>query len=199
MMQPRERTLPSPHDTWCVHLIALPFPSCSHLLTTTNMSFISVILSLQKVLYKWNHTVYNLWVKVAQSCPTLQPHGLYSPWHSPGQNTGVDSLSLLQGIFPTQGLNPGLPHYRQILYQVSLKGSPRILEWVKVKVKSLSRVRLFATLWTVPGSSVRGILQARILQWVAFSFSRGSSWPRDQTQVSCIASGFLTSWATREA
>ena len=119
-----------------------------HLLTTTNMSFISVILSLQKVLYKWNHTVYNLWVKVAQSCPTLQPHGLYSPWHSPGQNTGVDSLSLLQGIFPTQGLNPGLPHYRQILYQVSLKGSPRILEWVKVKVKSLSRVRLLATPWT---------------------------------------------------
>ena len=48
-------------------------------------------------------------MKVAQSCPTLlQPHGLYSPWNSPGQNTGVGSLSLLQGIFPTQGLNPGL-------------------------------------------------------------------------------------------
>ena len=40
----------------------------------------------------------------------LQPHGLYSPWNSPGQNTGVGSLSLLQGIFPTQGLNPGLLH-----------------------------------------------------------------------------------------
>ena len=44
----------------------------------------------------------------------LQPHGLYSPWNSLGQNTGVDSLSLLQGIFPTQGLNPGLPNCRQI-------------------------------------------------------------------------------------
>ena len=39
----------------------------------------------------------------------LQPHGLYGPWNSPGQNTGVGSLSLLLGIFPTQGLNPGLP------------------------------------------------------------------------------------------
>ena len=40
----------------------------------------------------------------------LGSHGLYSPWNSPGQNTGVGSLSLLQGIFPTQGSNPGLPH-----------------------------------------------------------------------------------------
>ena len=47
--------------------------------------------------------------KVIQSCTdSLRPHGLYSPWNSPGQNTGVGSLSLLQGIFPTQGLNPGL-------------------------------------------------------------------------------------------
>ena len=41
---------------------------------------------------------------------SLPPHGLYSPWYSPGQNTGVDNLTLLQGILPTQGLNPGLPH-----------------------------------------------------------------------------------------
>ena len=54
---------------------------------------------------------------------SLQPHDLHSPWNSPGQNTGVGSLSLLQGIFPTQGLNPGLLHCRQILYQLSHKGS----------------------------------------------------------------------------
>ena len=48
-------------------------------------------------------------------------------------------------------------------------------------------------------SRVHGILQARILEWVAFPFSRGSSQPRDQTQVSHIAGGFFTSWATREA
>ena len=58
----------------------------------------------------------------------LRPHGLYSPRNSPGQNTRVGSLSLLQGIFPTQELNPGLPHCRWILYQLSHKESPRILE-----------------------------------------------------------------------
>ena len=59
---------------------------------------------------------------------SLQPRGLYGPWNFPGQNTGVGSLSLLQGIFPTQGSNLGLPHYGQILYQLSHQGSPRILE-----------------------------------------------------------------------
>ena len=51
----------------------------------------------------------------------LWPHGLYSPWNSPSQNTGVGSPSLLQGIFTTQGSNPGLWHCRQILYQLSHK------------------------------------------------------------------------------
>ena len=88
---------------------------------------------------------------------SLQPHGLDSPWSSPGQNTGVGSLSLLQGIFPIQGSNPGLLHCRRILYQLSHQQSERILEWV------------------------------------AFPFSRGSSQPRDRTQVSCIAGGFFTS------
>ena len=78
---------------------------------------------------------------------SLLPHGLYSPWNSPGQNTGVGSLSLLQGIFPTQRSNPGLPHCRH-LYQLSHKGSPRILEWI------------------------------------AYSFSSGSSQPRNRTGVS---------------
>ena len=61
---------------------------------------------------------------------SLRSHGLYSSWNSPGQNTGVGSLFLLQWIFPTQGSNPGLPHCRQILYQLSHQGSPRILQWV---------------------------------------------------------------------
>ena len=68
----------------------------------------------------------------------LRPHGLYSPWNSLGQNTGVVSLSLLQGIFPTQGSNPGLPHCRRILYQLNHKGSPRILEWVAYPFSSRS-------------------------------------------------------------
>ena len=81
---------------------------------------------------------------------SLQPHGLSSPWNSLGQNTGVGSLSLLQKIFPTQGSNPGLPHCRQTLYQLSHKGSPRILDWV------------------------------------AYPFSRRSSQPRNWTRASCI-------------
>ena len=56
--------------------------------------------------------------------------GLYSPWNSLGQNTGVGSLSRLQKIFPTQRANPGLPHCRQILYQLNHKGSLTILEWL---------------------------------------------------------------------
>ena len=64
-------------------------------------------------------------MKWSESCSvvsdSLWPHGLYSLWNSPGQNTRVGSLSLLQGIFPTQGLNPGLPHWRRILYQLSHK------------------------------------------------------------------------------
>ena len=55
---------------------------------------------------------------------SLRPHELYSPWNSPGQITGVWSLSLFQGIFPTQGSNSGLLHCRWILYQLSHKGSP---------------------------------------------------------------------------
>ena len=53
--------------------------------------------------------------------------------------------------------------------------------------------------FTPPGSSVHGILQARILEWVAMPFSRGSSWPRDRTQVSRLAGGFFTYWAIRES
>ena len=82
---------------------------------------------------------------------SLQSHGLYSPWNSPGQNTGVGSHSLLQGIFPTQGLNPGLLHCRQILYWLSHKGSPSTMQVVMKTVcaQSLSRVQLLATLWMV--------------------------------------------------
>ena len=62
-------------------------------------------------------------VKVTQLCPTLWPHGLYSPWNSPGQNTGLGSLSLLQQIFQTQESNWGLLHCRWILYQLNYEGS----------------------------------------------------------------------------
>ena len=69
---------------------------------------------------------------------SLQPHGLYSPWTSPGQNTGVGRLSLIQEVFPTQGSNPGLLQCCWILYQLSYKGSPRTLEWVVYPFSSWS-------------------------------------------------------------
>ena len=97
-------------------------------------------------------------------------------------------------------------------------------DWLTIayfsSVQSLSHVWLFATPWaaewvseiaqscqtlcdpmdcSLPGSSLHGILQARVLEWVAFSFSRGSSQPRDRTQVSCIPGRHFNLWATREA
>ena len=67
----------------------------------SNLRILNFILKIMKVK-----------VKVAVVSDSLWPHGLYSRWNSPGQNIGVGSLSLLQGIFPTQGLNPGLLHCR---------------------------------------------------------------------------------------
>ena len=106
---------------------------------------------------------------IAQSCATLHnpmdcslPGSSSMGGDSPCKNTGVGCHALVQGIFPTQGLNPGIPHCRRILYCLSHQGSPRILEWV------------------------------------AHPFSRGSSWPRNWTGVSCISGRFFTSWATRE-
>ena len=75
------------------------------------------------------------WVSESSSVVSnsLRPHGLYSPWNSlyspwnsPGQNAGLGSCSLLQGIFPNQGSNLGLPHCRWILYQLSHQGSPSL-------------------------------------------------------------------------
>ena len=69
---------------------------------------------------------------------SLQYHGLYNPQNSLGQNIGVGSLSLLQGIFLMQGLNLGLFHYFPIIYQLSHKGNPRIIEWVDYPFSSRS-------------------------------------------------------------
>ena len=69
----------------------------------------------------------------------------------------------------------------------------QLLNWIELKV-----TQSCPTLWDPIDYTVHGILQARILEWVVFPFSRGSSQPRDQTQVSCIAGRFFTNWAIRE-
>ena len=103
------------------------------------------------------------WKWKSLSCDSLRLHGLYSPWNSPDQNSGVGSLSLLQGIFPTQGLNSCLMRWRWIFYQLNPKRSLRILEWV------------------------------------AYPFSSGTSRPRNWTGVSCFACSIFTNWPIREA
>ena len=103
--------------------------------------------------------------------PTLQVDSLPAePWGKP-KNTAVGSLSLSQQIFLTQEENWGLLHHRQMCL----------------------------TLWNPMNYTVHGILQARILEWIAVPFSRASSQPRDWIQVSLIAGRFFTSWATRES
>ena len=98
------------------------------------------------------------WKWKSLSCVQLCNPYNCSPWNSPGQNTGVGSLSLLQEIFPTQGWNLGLPHYRWILYQLSHKGSPRILEWVASLLQ-----RIFPT-----QESNQGLLNCR---WILYQLS----------------------------
>ena len=68
---------------------------------------------------------------------SLRPHGLYSPWTSPGQNNGVGSLPLLQGIFLTQESNWGLLHCRRILYQLNYQRSPETRMWDTFNLSSL--------------------------------------------------------------
>ena len=132
----------------------------------------------------------------------LQPQRLYRPGNSPGQNTRVGSFSFLQGIFPTQGSNPGLLHCRWILYQLSHKGSPRILEWVAYPFSSgfpdpgvkLGSPALQADSLPTepPGKSKNtGVGSLSLLQWIFLT--QESNW------VSCIAGRFFTRWATRES
>ena len=113
--------------------------------------------------------------KSLQSCLTVRPHRwqptrLPCSWDSPSKNTGVGCHFLLQCL----------------------------------KVKSESEVaQSWPTLcdptdYSLPGSTIHGIFQARILEWVAISFSKRSSWPRDWTRVSCIIGRRFTVWATRE-
>ena len=119
------------------------------------------------------------------SLPGSSVHG-----DSPCNNIGMGCHALLQGIFPTQGSNPGLLHCRWfswILYQLSHQESPTEV------------AQSCPTLCSPMGYTVHGILQARILEGRAFLFSRGSSQPRDWTQVSHIAFEFFTTSTNWEA
>ena len=124
-------------------------PPC-HLLLAESLGLRSLCLLCCAVL---SRSVVSNFLWPPKDCPWgSSVHG-----DTPGKNTGMGCHALLQGIFPTKGLNPGLLHCRQILYHLSHQGSPKILEWV------------------------------------AYPFSRGTSWPRKWTGVSSIAGGFFAS------
>ena len=108
------------------------------------------------------------------------------------------TISFSRGFFLTQGSNlhllPRLLHCRPVFYQLSHRRSPNVKALVARSWPTLCDSMDFNT----PGSSIHGILQVRILEWVAILFSRESSQPRDQTWVSCIAGRFFTIGAIRE-
>ena len=93
-----------------------------------------ILIKLYELVYlnglyiRWLQLSFNYESEIRLVVPnSLLPHGPYSPWNSPGQNIGVDSFSLLQGIFPNQESNPGVLHWRWILYQLSHQGSPYLI------------------------------------------------------------------------
>jgi len=119
------------------------------LLFKTLSRFDIAILSRSELKWSESHLVVS---------DSLWPHGLYRPWNSLGQNTGVGNLSLLQGIFPTQGSNPGLQHCRGILYQLSHKASPRRMEWVACSFSS-------GLSWAKNGTDVSWIAGGFFTNW----------------------------------
>ena len=98
----------------------------NNLLNTAIGTIYSDKICFNSILYL--HSIWRMRMSKSRSVVSnsLPAHGLCSPWNSPGQTTGVGCHFLLQGIFPTQGPNPGLRHCRWILYQLSHKGSANL-------------------------------------------------------------------------
>ena len=115
---------------------AFSFSSFTFIKKLFNSSWLSAIRVMSSAYLK---------VKVAQLCPTLcDPHGLYRPWNYPGQNTGVGRFSLLQGIFPTQRSNPGLPHCVSEVIDISPGNLDSSLCFIQ---PSISHVVLYMLNW----------------------------------------------------
>ena len=115
-----------------------------------------------------------------------------------GKSWGWMELSAIE-FFIMKILNTIYPILCLVFREIKKKISNTHSMLVKVLVAQLCLTLCSPMNYSPPGSSVPGILQARILEWVAILFSRGSSLSSDQTQVSCIDGSFFTTWATREA
>ena len=99
---------------------------------------------ISEFLFPQWHELLLFWIRVSESHSvmpdSLWPHGLYSSCNSPGRNIAVGSLSLLQGVFPTQGSNPGPPHCRQNPYQLSHNGRGVFRFWKDISSNVLFMV-----------------------------------------------------------
>ena len=116
-------------------------------------------------------------------------------WDLPGQGSNLCPL-----YWHAASLPPGKPRGLLLLMLCGAEMSFPCWRWkVKVLVTQLCLILCDTVDCSPPGSSVHGLLQARILEWVGIPFSRGSSWLRDGIQVSCIAGRVFTLWVTREA
>ena len=152
---------------------SVPFIS---LRTLSHLSWYRGRLYSQQFFKQQTWDPWKVKVLVAQSCPTLA-----TPWTATRQahlSMGFSRQEYWSELSPAPGDLPyprigGSYHCRWTPYHLSHQWIPTVLIWC-------------------------GILQARILEWVAVPFSRGSSQSKDRTQVFCIAGGFFTSWATRE-
>ena len=142
---------------------------------------------------------------------SLRLHGLYSPWNSPDQNTGVGCLSLLQGIFPTQGSNPGLPHCRLIIYQLSHKGNPGsficrqvLFPWYFFKnvfflfgcSRSLSKHKVVCSMWVLLDVACRIFAcGTQTLSWGIWDLI---PWPGIKPWPPALGAWSLSHWITEE-
>ena len=140
---------------------------------------------------------------------SLWHHGPYStrffcPWNSPGKNTGVGCYFLLQGSLQPRE-QTRVSRIAGRFFTVSTREA--LYLWnisiiFKMKGKKVLVAQSYLTLQSYglepPGSSVHGSLQSGILEWVAISFSRGSSWAKDQIWVSCVTNRLLTSEPPRK-
>ena len=116
-----------PHSPWfCVCVGVVCGHVCKHVCFLFDICSLQHINALKIFAFWWGIRHQSESRSVVSD--SLRPHGQYSPRNSPGQNTGLGSLYLLQKIFSTQGSNPGLLHCRQILYQLSHNGRPKTSE-----------------------------------------------------------------------
>ena len=182
MLFPSE-SLESRMQAWLPLILSASLNTCGFPKVNKN-TYMHSQRTTTKIKRLWNESCW-VWRRKRQPTPVLLPgkfHGWrslvgYSPWGHKESDTTGRLHSLTQGYPHNSGANKPLKKKKKKV----VESCPSLCNWMDC---------------SLPGSSVHGIAQTRILEWVAVSFSRESSWSQDQTQVSWIAGRFFTIWAT---